>query len=344
MQAGELARAIEKARWVLQPRRIWPALVLAAACSSSSVNEAGAAGSGGGGTGGVSGVGGEAGSTGGQPGGGGAGGQPSGGAGGGGGSGGPADAGGAGGDAGGADGGGGTAGCSGGSGPKTVAVSSPTGTKYCIDATEVTQAQYAAFLAATQVTPPTQPAVCSWNTSFAWEAGTAKCPAGAINPASKAGYPMACIDWCDARAYCAWAGKRLCGRIGGGANAYADHAKAAASEWYSACSNKGTSLYPYGSTYNASACTSSQPHSVGSAPACEGGFPKLFDMSGNVWEFEDSCNASAGSGDCCRVRGGGFGVVNAGNTLRCDDVGGLCITRSHREQTVGFRCCADFKG
>lgn len=344
MQVGELARAVgTRARWVLKAGPFWAALVLAAACSSSSVNEAGAAGSGGGGTGGESGAGAEAGNTGGQPGGGGLGGQLSGGAGGAGGSGGPADAGGAGGDAGGAD-SGTAAGCSGGSGPKMVPVSSPAGGKYCIDATEVSQAQYAEFLAATQAAPPTQPSVCSWNTSFAWESGTAKCPAGSINPASKAAYPMACIDWCDARAYCAWAGKRLCGRIGGGANSYTDHAKAAASEWYSACSNKGTSLYPYGTTYSASACTSAQPRPVGSAPACAGGFPGLLDMSGNVWEFEDSCSASAGSGDCCRIRGGGFGVVNPGNTLRCDDVGGLCITRSHREQTVGFRCCADHKG
>lgn len=70
---------------------------------------------------------------------------------------------------------------------------------YCMDATEVTNADYAAFLAAN---PPTsgQVAWCAWNTSylppFGWPA------------TGKENHPVVRVDWCDARAYCKWAGKR----------------------------------------------------------------------------------------------------------------------------------------
>lgn len=240
---------------------------------------------------------------------------------------------------GGSDGGSGSPGCPSKPGSPMIVVSAPSGAKYCMDSTEVTQAQYWTFFASA---PASQPAYCSWNTSFAWEVGTTKCPNSAVDAAAKPNHPMVCIDWCDARAYCAWAGKRLCGRVGGGSNAYTDYANAAMSEWFNACSKGGGQAFPYGTTYSAGSCTSSQSRPVGSYSGCVGGFPGLFDMSGNVWEFEDSCNGSGGTGDCCRIRGGGFGVVNAGNSLRCDDVGGLCITRGTRDQTVGFRCCADY--
>jgi hypothetical protein len=53
-----------------------------------------------------------------------------------------------------------------------------------------------------------------------------------------------CVDWCDAHAYCKPVGKRLCGKIGGGPNLYADYASASSSEWYRACSSGGSFTYP----------------------------------------------------------------------------------------------------
>jgi len=70
---------------------------------------------------------------------------------------------------------------------------------FCIDSTEVTKGQYAAFLATTPSTAG-QPAACANNTSFAPAAAG---PGGTSDPVVE-------IDWCDAVAFCTWAKKKLC--------------------------------------------------------------------------------------------------------------------------------------
>jgi hypothetical protein len=101
-----------------------------------------------------------------------------------------------------------------------VEVTSASG-RYCIDSTEVTNAHYAAFLAMS----PTP--------SSGWPA-----------PVDQGRHPVTFVDWCDAFAFCRWAGKRLCGKIGDGANAPADLANAAKSQWFNACTAGGTKAYP----------------------------------------------------------------------------------------------------
>ena len=105
---------------------------------------------------------------------------------------------------------------------------------YCIDQTEVTNGQYIAFLEAKVDAGPDagQPAVCSWNGSFVpsdlWP-----------SPQGAGTYPVRHVDWCDAYAFCAWAGKRLCGQMGGGASAPTESAMAQYSQWYATCSGNG---------------------------------------------------------------------------------------------------------
>jgi formylglycine-generating enzyme required for sulfatase activity len=214
------------------------------------------------------------------------------------------------------------------------ALSPSPGPAYCVDATEVRNTDYAAFLAAT---PPvaSQPSYCAFNTSFTPTSGW---PATTVP-----NRPVAFVDWCDAYAYCAWAGKRLCGKIGGGASAVADGANASTNQWYSACSQGGVSTFPYGNNWQSGYCNDywngvGSVIDVGSDKSCVGGFPGIYDMTGNVWEWEDACTASAGASDSCNMRGGGFDTKTTPNE-HCGYWTGQA--RSATAANLGFRCCRD---
>lgn len=221
------------------------------------------------------------------------------------------------------------------SGPVLVEVPAPAGAtvdSYCVDATEVTNAHYREFLRAHRPLTTTS-AECAWNRTYAPDS-VEDC-AGLYDPAARADFPVVCVDWCDARAYCAWAGKRLCGRIGGGENAYDDWADADKDEWMNACSAGGTTDFPYGGTFDPACEARSASAPVGTNAACEGGYPGLHDLSGNVDEWEDSCT----SGDFdvqCRTRGGNFYAEQDG--LMCKGNGSHY--REGTSSTLGFRCCA----
>jgi formylglycine-generating enzyme required for sulfatase activity len=75
---------------------------------------------------------------------------------------------------------------------------------------------------------------------------------------------------------------------------------------------------------------------VGQAAQCTGGLTGLFDMSGNVAEWEDSCDASTGATDSCVARGGSFASQAA--DLQCSAA--APYARSATDASLGFRCCA----
>ena len=82
--------------------------------------------------------------------------------------------------------------------------------------------------------------------------------------------PMSCVDWCDAAAYCAWAGKRLCGAIGGGQTPEKSVGDPLADEWLYVCTNGGKTKYPYGDTEDKTKCSADDRASVDAYPACAG--------------------------------------------------------------------------
>ena len=204
--------------------------------------------------------------------------------------------------------------------PGSPMVPAPDGS-FCIDRFEVSSGEYAAFVAATA----TDAGVVDFS-SRPWcsvDAGFAP-----SNSASSPEQPVMYVSYCDAYAYCRWAGKHLCS------------GQEQTGEWPRACTNDSASKWPYGNVLDASACNIDKgtvpfAHAEGGAfPACVGGYGGLHDMIGNVAEWVDDCTDGGAS---CTIMGGAW---NSNVTVDCD----------YREQEsptykttsfygVGFRCC-----
>jgi formylglycine-generating enzyme required for sulfatase activity len=227
---------------------------------------------------------------------------------------------------------------------------------FCIDATEVTQTDYVAFLTAVggDVAQTQQPPECAFNTELTRTGAGSNCPSFTTGN----DLPVNCVDWCDAYAYCAWAGKRLCGKLADGGPLAFD-AEVTSDEWQFACSGGFTKAYPYGDSGQICACFIPEEWTaqmmcdyqsiinpnykapVASLPGCEGGFPGIFDMQGNAAEWTDRCQPGSGSGDeLCVVRGGSTYSVNGSSWLSCDN---LQQTNARNDAGIdpGIRCCRD---
>ena len=63
--------------------------------------------------------------------------------------------------------------------------------------------------------------------------------------------------------------------------------------------------------------------------------PSLYHMSGNVREWEASCDAALGSSDQCRARGGSY--LSDAIELMCGAP--VAEARDHTAADLGFRCC-----
>ncbi len=199
----------------------------------------------------------------------------------------------------------------------------------CIDRTQVTVSDYGAFLTATRNAPPLA-SPCDWVTSLTpddW-AAQSKTPR----------HPVVTVTWCHASTYCKWAGKRLCGRVGGGPVLLADAGvDPATNQWYRACSRAGVLAYPYGTTPLAGACPAYPVvDDVGTHPSCEGGYPGLFDMTANVAEWTDGCDNQGGTNhsiDACTA----MGSSSTSGGRACADATDL--SRHWADPSIGFRCC-----
>lgn len=198
---------------------------------------------------------------------------------------------------------------------------------FCIDSTEVTVAQYAQFVAANTLTIPDAGDRCSYVNDLL--------PNGTQGDVLE---PQVQIDWCDAFMYCQWAGKRLCGSRDGGALPYGNSTNAP-NQWLAACSHDGTRVYAYGSTWDAGACNDDNINNavepVMTFPNCIGGFPGIYDMTGNAREWIDSCEANIDNSDNCMIMGGDY--TNDHNGSVCTQ--NVAHNRDYTGDSTGFRCC-----
>ncbi|MBX3210427.1 MAG: SUMF1/EgtB/PvdO family nonheme iron enzyme [Labilithrix sp.] len=224
-----------------------------------------------------------------------------------------------------------------------VPVTAPGGSIYYIDATEVTVREFARVSAAHPWRPKmVDVRICDAKTS--WRSATGECTSATTAPDQ----PVNCVDWCAATAYCAAVGKHLCGKIGGGSTPPGSGRDPSVDEWTRACRGPKDQDQPYGPAYVEGNCNdpladAGGPAPVGSFPLCEGGHAGLFDMVGNLNEWENLCFGPEDGGfgqEGCAVRGGAW--KKPVNEQLCEHVHAAIPQTAYDD--VGFRCCADGPG
>jgi len=139
--------------------------------------------------------------------------------------------------------------------------------------------------------------------------------------------PIRCVNWCEADAYCRWAGKRLC--------KVAQSMPTSNDEWQIACSAGYTQTYPFDPSAQGHPCNFGQNCASGCGPLpvaqdtqCRPreGYP--LNLGGNVAEWVDRPTFT---------RGGSY--LSPQKDLACTNTLGFNGARE-RNARVGFRCCA----
>ncbi len=203
---------------------------------------------------------------------------------------------------------------------------------FWIDRTEVTNAQYRAFVEATGHREP----------------GGCETGKPTYGDEAKANHPVVCVSWDDAQAYCEWAGGRL----------------PTEAEWEKAARGTDERMWPWGTGFDGSKvnycdinCALSRKDTggddgyaesapVGSYPAGASPYGAL-DMAGNVWEWVSDWFTPRGytlstpvnphgpnSGDWRTLRGGAWNgtLDNARTGCRA------WLEPDKRNVVIGFRC------
>ena len=262
------------------------------------------------------------------------------------------------------------------SGASMVLIPTGDGTDYCIDQWPATYGEYKEFLRAKGRRFGDQPSGCEWNKDYGPHStyetyGCDDCPTSTCGPAIDEvdpGRAVQCIDWCDAWAFCAWSGKRLCGLRGAQRGKVSsielppdnyDNAEARNrvidkstctpdSEWFNVCSQGGTSKYPYGNAYEAGTCADEEKLAFDSTVAppvsdtarnqCHGTqspYDQVYGVSGSVPQWLNICFDFPGF---CAIQGN---PERSYQSSSCEGSHGLMFVIPTANSYAGVRCCAD---
>ena len=139
--------------------------------------------------------------------------------------------------------------------------------------------------------------------------------------------PWSGVTMAEATAACAAGGKRLC----------------TGAEWRVACQGPAATAYPYGASYEATACNGvdaniGKPLPTGRKAGCAGGDAGLFDMSGNLREWTNDKRGTTSGKSIYVVRGGAYHTPGPGMSCAFD------LSQAVEDvvlPAVGFRCCSD---
>ncbi len=154
---------------------------------------------------------------------------------------------------------------------------------------------------------------------------------GATLPVELADHPVVYVDLDDARAYAKWAGKRL----------------PTEPEWHLAAQGTDGRTWPWGKTFDATKCANGGTAPVRSHP--EGRSPYgCYHMSGNVWEWTESCRDD-GHTRFCIIRGGSYFKAEGsiwyvpGGPQPCTSHAKFLLMWPGLDRcaTIGFRCVVD---
>jgi formylglycine-generating enzyme required for sulfatase activity len=255
----------------------------------------------------------------------------------------------------------------------------------CVDTTEVTYAQFQQFvvwLGQSQPYPFTSlidasDPVCGPGTAIDQRSQSAiqatdsqrdpRFPSerdGAPDP-----YPVVSVNYCEAKAFCAWANKRLCGGAPGATDDAVSFMSASVDEWTNACTAGGAYAYGYGVAFDPTKCNTvyrlasdecldpgdpsrdapyCAPTKAGELTGCTSPDPRfagIYDLIGNAYEWTDVCGDAG-----CLMRGGSFSQgeqfgADPVDQASCASTWGTNppygIDPATNNADMGLRCCAD---
>lgn len=195
---------------------------------------------------------------------------------------------------------------------------------FTLDRHEVTNAEYAAFLNVKGAPPAERALWLDLGTRFS----LIEIQEGRLVP--KAGFehhPVIEVSWEGARAYCAWAGKRL----------------PTEEEWYLACAGTAKRAYPWGEEDAEGRANLFGDKDGFGRTAPVGHFPTgaspegVMDLAGNVWEWT-AADSAAGA----NLRGGSW--VNGKSMCKCANRATVSSAHSYiKSNSLGFRCARNLR-